>query len=172
MSQNAFENGSQKMIPAVLVYVLCGSKVLMLHRAQREGDIHSGKWNGLGGKLEKGESFLMAAQRELQEESGLKLPLTAFKSMGQIHFPNFKAAKNEDWMVGLFVAEAPDSVLNFSFSQSAEGQCEWVEKTEIANLNLWPGDKLFLPSLLEGKKQNGCIWYEQGQVVKTWLELL
>ena len=46
---------------ATLCYVKKDGKTLMLHRVgkdkQKSGkDIHEGKWNGLGGKLEPSES--------------------------------------------------------------------------------------------------------------------
>ncbi|MDB6017710.1 MAG: hypothetical protein JWR19_2199 [Pedosphaera sp.] len=34
----------------------------------------AGKWNGVGGKLERGESPLQAMQREFKEEAGLDIP--------------------------------------------------------------------------------------------------
>ena len=42
------------MINATLCYVKNGNKTLMLHRVKKENDIHEGKWNGLGGKMEAG----------------------------------------------------------------------------------------------------------------------
>ena len=45
-----------KTIEASLVYLFRDEKCLMLHRVKKENDIHKDKWNGLGGKLEPGES--------------------------------------------------------------------------------------------------------------------
>ena len=44
----------------------------MLHRTKKENDIHEGKWVGVGGKIEKGESPEECAVREVFEETGLK----------------------------------------------------------------------------------------------------
>ena len=97
---NAFEAGTRKVIPAVLIYLRRGDSVLMLHRNARDAsaDFHSGKWNGLGGKCDPDESPLETAKRELQEESGLDLPLESFHSLGVVQFPNFKPKKHEDWI--------------------------------------------------------------------------
>lgn len=43
----------------------------MLHRVKKENDMHEGKWNGLGGKIEFGETPEENAIREIKEESGL-----------------------------------------------------------------------------------------------------
>src|SRR5947209_14723068 len=98
MPANAFETGERKVIPAVLVYAQLDGRTLMLRRdSGRPDDYHKGKWNGLGGKLDIDESPLEAAKRELLEESGLDLPESAFRALGVLQFPNFKAHKSEDW---------------------------------------------------------------------------
>ena len=47
-------------IVATLGYVLSpdGEQVLLVHRNARPGDLHLGKYNGLGGKLERDEDVL------------------------------------------------------------------------------------------------------------------
>jgi hypothetical protein len=35
---------------------------------------------------------------------------------------------------------------------------------DLLKLNLWPGDRHFIPFVLEGKPFSGAIWYD-GQVV-------
>ena len=54
-----------------LCYVREKGKTLMIHRNKKDNDVHEGKWNGLGGKLEQGESPEECAVREVYEESGL-----------------------------------------------------------------------------------------------------
>ena len=41
---------------ATLCYIKKNNQTLMLHRVKKENDIHAGKWNGLGGKFELGET--------------------------------------------------------------------------------------------------------------------
>ncbi|MCK7526389.1 MAG: NUDIX domain-containing protein [Ignavibacteriales bacterium] len=48
----------------------------MLHRVKKENDYHEGKWNGLGGKFEQGESPEECAVREIEEECGLKVKVS------------------------------------------------------------------------------------------------
>ena len=163
---NAFESGQRKVIPAVLIYPKYDGKILMLYRnVAGRGDYHEGKWNGLGGKLELDESPLEAACRELREESGLALPVECFRSLGVLQFPNFKPHKSEDWMVFVFTVEIKDSRnLKGLFQRCAEGELHWVVESEVMELNLWAGDRFFIPHVLEGKPFIGTIWYE-GQVV-------
>ncbi len=39
-----------------LCYIRKDDEILMLHRIVKKNDIHEGKYNGLGGKIEPGES--------------------------------------------------------------------------------------------------------------------
>ena len=173
---NPFEAGERKIVPAVLVYARFGNgadeRILMIHRNASKTDYHLGKWNGLGGKLELDESPLEAARRELFEESGLDLPLEAFRAVGTLQFPNFKAHKSEDWWVTVFVAECGASA-NGEPPQTrpcGEGEQRWVRASEVAALNLWAGDKLFIPLVLERKPFVGTIWYEGDRVLRSWIQ--
>ena len=56
---------------ATLCYVISNGKTLMIYRNKKENDYHEGKWNGLGGKFEQGETPEECAIREVYEESGL-----------------------------------------------------------------------------------------------------
>ena len=61
-------------ILATLGYVLSpdNSQVLMIHRNKRpREDIHYGKYNGLGGRLEADEDIASGMRREIFEEAGL-----------------------------------------------------------------------------------------------------
>ena len=58
---------------ATLCYVRRGGKTFMMHRIKKQHDMHAGKWNGLGGKLEPGETPEECAVREVHEESGLRI---------------------------------------------------------------------------------------------------
>lgn len=167
---NPFESGARKAIPAVLVYARMGDQVLMVHRnaADRPGDYHAGKWNGLGGKLELDESPLAAARRELREESGLDLEESAFRSLGVLQFPNFKAHKNEDWICWVFEAAVPESVRGRKLA-GPEGELHWVPAKDLLSLNLWPGDRHFISFVVKSKPFMGTIWYQGPDVVREWV---
>lgn len=168
---NAYEAGERKAIPAVLIYPRCGGRVLMLHRVTREHDFHKGKWNGLGGKCEPDESPLETARRELLEESGLDLPEAAFRSLGILQFPNFKPAKGEDWLVFVFLAEVPPERRGED-RRTEEGELHWIAEDKLLALNLWPGDREFLPLVLRARPFVGTMWYQDGRCVRHWLQPL
>jgi 8-oxo-dGTP diphosphatase len=176
---NPFEAGARKVIPAVLVYVLDDAgRVLMLHRTASRApgatpDYHAGKWNGLGGKLELDESPLEAARREVREESGLELPESAFRVIGTLQFPNFKAHKGEDWLCFVLLAELPAGVApDQALERGPEGDLHWVPARDLTSLNLWPGDRHFIPYVQRREPFVGTIWYRGPEVVRHWVVAL
>ena len=56
-----------------LCYLEHGGCYLMLHRTKKEQDENAGKWVGVGGKLEPGESPDACLVREVKEETGFTL---------------------------------------------------------------------------------------------------
>lgn len=129
----------------------------MLHRNKRENDYHKGKWNGLGGKAEAGESPEECAIRELYEESGLKAKKMIMK--GFITFPKFDGIN--DWHVFLFtVSEFEGELIDCN-----EGELEWVPDDKLTELNLWEGDKIFIPWLFEDRFFSAKFIYENKQYI-------
>jgi 8-oxo-dGTP diphosphatase len=173
-AMNCFESGQRKVIPAVLVYARSRGCVLMMHRNMKGAtDVHHGKYNGLGGKLEAGESPLEAARREFHEEAGIHLPEAAFSACGVLQFPDFKPHKKEDWVVYVFSADAePIPALPGLFKGSLEGDLHWVPEGRILDLPLWEGDRDFLPLVLAGKPFLGSFWYQGGSLRRRWLQRL
>ena len=162
---NPFEQGRQKIIPATLIYAFSGGKYLMLER-------NDGIWNGLGGKLELGESPLQGAVREFSEESGFNAEPEQFTWMGFLAFPNFKAHKCEDWWVHVFIV---DLGMNHGIpggKKMPEGVLHWKTPDEILKLGLWDGDQKFLPLVFDRKPFHGTFWYENGHMSRHVLQLI
>ncbi len=95
---------------ATLCYVMNKKDMttLMIHRTKKENDYHEGKWNGLGGKFEEGESPEECAVREIKEESGLLV--NSPRMHGFITFPNFDGV--DDWYVFIFSADEYEGEFN------------------------------------------------------------
>ena len=73
--------------------------MLLVHRSAPPGDAHLGKYNGLGGKLERDEDIVAGFQRELHEEAGIDA--TDLHLAGTISWPGF-GKNGEDWFGFLF----------------------------------------------------------------------
>ncbi len=142
---------------ATLCYLKRPGQTLMLHRFVRDGDVHSDKWNGLGGKFEAHESPEECAIREVQEESGLTMIEPRLR--GFLTFPLF--AHNEDWYVFVFTSDRFTGTVR----DCKEGTLEWVDNDELLALNLWEGDRHFLPLLEQHRLFSGKLWYKDGRLV-------
>jgi 8-oxo-dGTP diphosphatase len=129
------------MLLATLCYVKRDGHTLMVFRNRKANDIHEGKWNGLGGKFEPGETPEECVIREVCEESGLSIQNP--KLCGLLMFPKFKG---NDWYVFVFSAS------NFTgeLIDSPEGKLEWIPDDRILDLNLWESDHIFMPWLKHG----------------------
>ena len=124
---------------ATLCYLRHDGKTLMVYRNKKPNDMHMGKWNGLGGKLEPGESPEECAIREVFEESGLRTEELILK--GFLTFPKF--SNDEDWYAFVYLIPS----FSGSLVNSPEGELRWIEDEKLLDLNLWAGDRIFLPLL-------------------------
>src|SRR3990167_6602424 len=133
-------------ILSTLIYVLSPDrkKVLLICRMKREDDLHFGKYNGLGGKLEAGEDLETGMQRELFEEAGIRATASFLK--GTINWPGF-GKNGEDWFGFVFLVSEYTGTL---LSENDEGKLGWHDLDSLMNLPLWEGDYLFLPRVFDG----------------------
>lgn len=142
---------------ATLCYIRNNGKTLMMHRIKKENDMHEGKWNGLGGKIEPGESPEDCVVREIKEECGLLLKNPSLK--GVLTFPAFDG--NEEWRVFVFVA----TQFKGEMIDSKEGILKWINNNELFNLNLWDGDKIFLKWLDQEGFFSAKFVYQNGELI-------
>jgi len=142
---------------ATLCYMRQNGKTLMVHRIKKPNDIHEGKWNGLGGKFEPGETPEECARREILEESGLRVKKLDLK--GLLSFPLF--ARDEDWYAFVFVGTDFEG----SLIESPEGTLQWIDDSKLTELNLWEGDRIFLPWLERPGFFSGKFVYQGGALV-------
>ena len=152
-------------ILATLGYVKSpdGRRVLMIHRNTRNDDHHLGKYNGLGGKLEATEDAAAGMRREIREEAGIECLDLSLR--GTISWPGF-GKHGEDWFGFLFV------ITRFSgepLGRNPEGTLEWVEIDRLETLNLWEGDRHFLPLVFDADPRpfHGVMPYRDGRML-SW----
>ncbi|MEX2305403.1 MAG: 8-oxo-dGTP diphosphatase, partial [Waddliaceae bacterium] len=104
---------------------------------------HLGKYNGLGGKMDKNEDALGCMKREIHEEAGIDALEMQLK--GTINWTNF-GPKGEDWMGFIFLITKFSGVVK---DKCPEGTLEWVPISEIHRLPMWEGDRHFLPLVFD-----------------------
>ena len=113
----------------------------MLHRTKKENDQSHDKWLGVGGKFEKDESPDECILREVKEETGLTL--TSYQLRGVMTFVS------DIWETEYMFIYTADR-FEGELTECSEGDLQWIKKTEVMNLKLWEGDKIFLKKLIDG----------------------
>ena len=121
-----------------LCYIEKDNKYLMLKRVKKKEDINKGKWIGVGGHFEEGESPEECVCREVLEETGLRLK--SYKARGILTFVQNKTFTEYIW---LFTADEYEGEL----IECDEGILEWIDKDKLSELELWEGDRIFLELL-------------------------
>lgn len=116
------------------------NQYLMLHRTKKANDINHGKWIGIGGKFEYGESPMECLEREVLEESGQALSTTFFRGV-----VTFIYANQEPMYIFLYTGKLE----NNEVGETREGDLAWVDKDKIFDLTLWEGDRIFLKELIQ-----------------------
>lgn len=132
-------------IVASLGYILSSDrrKTLLVHRNRRPDDQHYGKYNGLGGKMEKDEDIVECMAREIHEEAGIVCEKLVLR--GTINWTGF-GPNGEDWFGFIFRV---DSFTGEPADGNAEGDLVWVDVEEIMRLPMWEGDRHFLPMVFD-----------------------
>ena len=123
---------------SVCCYLKKNECYLLLFRNKKKNDINAGKWIGVGGHVEKGETIDQCAIREVKEETGYDVH--SLKCAGEVLFID-----NDLYMM-MYVYEVTD----FSGSQidCDEGELRWIPIKDIYDYPMWEGDKAFLPKLI------------------------
>lgn len=100
------------------------------------------KWNGVGGKLDEGETREQAAVRECQEEIGVT-PKN-LRLAGEIDFTDLPDVNHYCHVYTTTEWEGKPA-------ETEEMRPKWFDLDKIPYQSMWPDDKLWLPTLLAGK---------------------
>lgn len=136
------------MKESTLCYLIHDRKWLMLYRNKKKNDVNQGKWIGVGGKVEAGETVRECMIREIKEETGFVANILNYA--GIVYF---KYADHE--MEKIWVYTCRDFCGNPV--ECNEGQLKWIDENEILSLNLWEGDKIFLKYMLSSTHKIFCL---------------
>lgn len=140
------------------VLTLCivhqGNRVLL---GMKKRGFGMGRWNGFGGKIEKGETIEEAMRREIFEEAGIDV--SEAEKVGILEFEfqgNPEILETHIFRAEKFVGEP---------SESEEMKPQWFDIDKIPYKNMWTDDIYWIPMFLEEKKFQGKFLFGKGDVV-------
>ena len=157
-----------------LIFLMRGGEVLMLHRRNPP---NQGQWNGVGGRLEPGETPLAGALREVHEETGYRL--------ATLHFAGLLTWEgHSETPGGLYIFTAPVPELRAiegpwllwgvpgapSLPPDDEGELAWKARDwAVSSPEVVSNIPLFGPYVLDGAPpQDYHFVYATGDRIVSW----
>lgn len=137
------------MYKYTLIFIRRGSCLLMLNRFRSP---IIGKWNGIGGKLEQGESPSQCVIREAYEETGIQLGSPQFS----LHFAGTVTWRTLNGTSGMYVyvVDVPSEFEFITPVEVSEGILDWKEAQWVfdpQNGGIANNIQQFLPDMLNGQ---------------------
>lgn len=130
------------LIPRTAIFVRRGDEYLLIKGAPTKR-LWAGKYNGLGGHVERGEDVLSSARRELFEEAGITADMwlcgTLIVDAGEVG-------------ICLFVVVGENA--QGEVRASKEGTVEWVQKDAVKHLPVVEDLPILLDRIHQMQKGN------------------
>jgi mutator protein MutT len=125
-----------------LLFLRRGEEILL---AMKKRGFGAGKWNGVGGKLEPGETLEQAVVRECQEE--INVTPVQFHKVAEHDFQEFHDGQPAHMLVHAYLCEEWEG----EPAESEEMAPRWFKLTDIPYADMWEDDPHWLPQVLKGK---------------------
>lgn len=141
------------MRKATLCILVNGSDILL---AMKKRGFGAGRWNGVGGKLEEGESVEHAVRREALEEIGVIIADMSRAATLRFYFEG-KPEWNQE--VAVYVSRS----WRGTPTESEEMAPKWFGRSEIPFEKMWQDDMHWLPRVLDGEHVDGYFLFDGSQ---------
>lgn len=126
-----------------LLFLLKDDQILL---AMKKRGFGADRYNGIGGKIDPGETVEQALIRECQEE--IEVTPTEFHKVAEHDFTQTES--NEPWR--MYVHAYLCTKWEGEPKETEEMAPEWFKIADIPYDNMWQDDIYWLPKVLEGKK--------------------
>ena len=135
-----------------LVLILQNNQILL---AEKKRGFGVGKINGIGGKVEAGETIEQSMIRETQEEIGVTP--TDYTHVANINFKlgGFEATKQI--AMAVYIAQNYEGEI----IETEEMRPTWFSINEIPYDRMFSADKIWMHEILNGKKINAEIVFDK-----------
>jgi mutator protein MutT len=145
-----------KVKVCTLLFLLRDGEILL---AMKKRGFGSGRWNGVGGKIEAGETTEQAMIRECQEE--IEVTPHELRKVAYLDFA--------------FPDGTPDMCAHVFVSENWEGEPveteemapKWFLRSEIPYAQMWSDDPFWIPQVLDGKLVRGTFTFDDNEQMLT-----
>jgi len=126
--------------------------------AMKKRGFGQGRWNGVGGKLEAGETIEQGAVRETKEEINV-VPID-LKKIAEL---TFRFIDNPEWdqIVYVYFCEKWKN----NPIETEEMKPKWFRITDLPFEQMWPDDKFWLTEVLKDKLVKAEFNYEKNDII-------
>ena len=135
-----------------LLLILNDNQILL---AEKKRGFGIGKFNGIGGKVEKDETIEEALIRETQEEIGVTP--TNFTQIATITFDEWVNDEEKQVIMSVFVAQSYIGKI----VETDEMRPKWFNISDIPYEKMFEDDKIWLPEILKGNKLNAKFVFDK-----------
>lgn len=142
-----------------LVFLRRDGEILLAMKKRGFGE---GRWNGPGGKLIPGETFAVAAAREVLEEIGVEL--AGIKEVAELRF--YMDEYDGDVMKNIHCKVFVCREWSGEPAESEEMAPQWFGLDAIPYEQMWADDAYWLPEILAGKYVAAEFWFGTGDTVR------
>jgi len=139
-------------IRRTLLFLRSGDELLI---AMKKRGFGQGKWNGVGGKLDPGETLEDALVRECQEEIGVTP--TSWHPVAELDFVQ-DAETDDPWHMFVY-AYIADSWTGEP-TESEEMLPKWFHIEDLPYADMWDDDEFWLAQVLDGRKLVGNFTFD------------
>ena len=139
-----------------LLFLKRDNEILLAMKKRGFGE---GRWNGVGGKLEPGESVEAALLREAEEEIGVTP--TLYTQVADISFDQYFKGEHTLMHVNVFIA----TEWSGEPTESEEMKPQWYPVNALPFEAMWQDDPYWLPLVLEGKKIQASFVMDKSDVI-------
>lgn len=156
--RKAIEAAAAPKERTTLSYYEKDGKTLLLYRDKKANDLNEGKYVGIGGHIEEGESIGQAAKREFKEETGMEVVSQTYR--GKVDFVDFSDNRVYAERMYLFRVNEAKGELR----ECDEGELGYFDSSKLGDLPMWEGDRLFLPLVNGSGAFHLLLCYESGRL--------
>jgi 8-oxo-dGTP pyrophosphatase MutT (NUDIX family) len=141
---------------ATLLFLIDEEKILL---ALKKRGFGMGKWNGVGGKPNEGESIDQTAIRECQEEINVTPILLSKAAELSFYFP--KTKPKWDQQVTVYRCDEWKGIPK----ETEEMAPKWFNFSDIPYQQMWADDKFWLPKVLNGDFVEAEFYFDESNAV-------